>query len=71
MKNRLQKVIMIAHAVGMLVLAFSRIFLSYLSDFARGFCEGFSLTLIVIGTVYIVWCLAKKKNPYVFDDNKK
>jgi hypothetical protein len=56
--------ILIGYMAGMLTLSLSSIFRDSLSDFARGFCEGFSLVTILAGFIYMCWCVVKKKNPY-------
>ena len=54
-------------SVGYITLAISRLLRNELSDFARGFCDGFALVLIGVGFIYMVWCIIKGQNPYKFD----
>lgn len=56
--------IMVCYAVGLMTFSLCNIFRDSLSDFARGFCEGISITFILIGFIYMCWCIVKKKNPY-------
>ncbi|WP_321423817.1 hypothetical protein [uncultured Bacteroides sp.] len=56
--------ILIAYSMGLLTFVLSSIFRDSLSDFAKGFCEGFSLLTIFTGLAYGCWCAVKKKNPY-------
>ncbi len=64
MNRKLQQLFISCNIVGYITLTATRIFRSSLSDFSLGFCEGFSIVCILIGLVYTIWCLAKRKNPY-------
>jgi len=65
MRSRIFKYeIMIGYSIGLLTFSLSSIFRNSLSDFAKGFCEGFSLDTILAGSIYMCWCFIKKKNPY-------
>ena len=65
MRSRILKYeILIAYSMGLLTFCLSSIFRDSLSDFAKGFCEGFSLLTIFTGLAYGCWCAVKKKNPY-------
>ena len=63
-KKRIQLFAVPGQTVGFIVLSLSSIFREKLSDFALGFCEGLSVALILVGFVYVVYCLAKGENPY-------
>lgn len=58
-------VMLICWTLGYLALALRGLFREHLSDFTRGFLDGFAIVLIGIGFVYLIWCLAKGENPYV------
>lgn len=66
MTKKIQMLILLCSAAGYLTLSLSNIFRNSLSDFTRGFLEGFSIVCILIGFIYVIWCIAKKKNPYSF-----
>lgn len=50
--------------LGYSVLIFSIILRNSLSDFSRGFCQGFSIMFLSIWSMYLCYCVIKKKNPY-------
>ena len=64
MNRKFQIFILIMYGSGLLLLSLSRIFRNSLTDFGLGFCEGLSVTAIVIGSIYFCWCLIHRTNPY-------
>jgi len=64
MKNGLRIALLSCIFSGNFILSMSRIFDDKLTDFQLGFCEGLSVSLVVIGTLFIVWCTIKKHNPF-------
>jgi len=64
MNKKLQLMFMVCNAMGYLTLTATKLFLRNLPDFWLGFLEGFSMVCILIGFVYLVWCLVKGRNPY-------
>ena len=64
MNKNLRFAIILSYWLGLLIYTLSSIFRDYLTDFTLGFCEGISVSLMVIGVIYFGWCLAKKKNPF-------
>jgi hypothetical protein len=64
---RVRYALLICWPVGYITLAVSRLLRNKLSDFERGFCDGFALVLIGVGFMYMVWCLVKGHNPNKFD----
>lgn len=67
MNKKFQISMMIFSSLGYIVLALSRLLRNVLTDFSLGFCEGFSVVLIVIWFFYMCYCFLKKKNPYRLD----
>ncbi len=67
MKRVLPVFFMACYGIGCLTKALSSIFRDRLSDFERGFFDGFSIVMIVAGTVLIIWSLVKKQNPFKFE----
>lgn len=65
MNRKLQLLFISCNVAGYLVLAATRIFRNFFSDFFLGFCEGFSIVCILIGCAYLIWCMVKRKNPYL------
>lgn len=65
MVSIIRYVMLTCWSVGYLALALRGLFREHLSDFTRGFLDGFALVLIGVGFVYLIWCLAKGENPYV------
>lgn len=68
---RVRYALLICWSVGYITLAISRLLRNELTDFVRGFCDGFAIVLIGVGFMYIVWCLVKGQNPYKFDNQSK
>lgn len=64
MKRNKRILMLVFYFVGMSVSVLSSIFRRSLSDFTLGFFEGMSIVLILLGFIYMVWCLAHRKNPY-------
>lgn len=49
--------------LGNLILLISKFYSDIWSEFALGFMEGISLILIVVGTVYLLYCVITKTHP--------
>lgn len=64
MNKKIQYVMLMVLFLGLLISSISRMFSDSLTDFALGFCQGFSLVFIVSGFIYVCRCFAKKKNPF-------
>lgn len=65
MVSIIRYVMLTCWSVGYLALALRGLFREHLSDFTRGFLDGFALVLIGVGFIYLIWCLAKGENPYI------
>ncbi|HOO33794.1 MAG TPA: hypothetical protein PLB99_11730 [Thermotogota bacterium] len=65
MKKRFNNTMMILYLTGMSLFLISSLFRENLSDFLCGFLEGLSFTLIVGTFIYMCWCFAHKKNPFL------
>lgn len=61
----MKRVILVTYWAGVAVFTVSSIFRDRLTDFERGFCEGVSITGILLGCAYFGWCFAKRKNPFI------
>jgi len=51
---------MIYLVIGCATFSISSIFRDHMSDFALGFCEGASGSLIVLSALYLIWHFFKK-----------
>lgn len=49
-----------------LILPLSHIFKNELTDFTLGFCEGISCVFIIIWSIYLVYCIIKRKTHTIF-----
>jgi len=65
MKKRFNNTMMALYVSGMLLYVISSLFREKLSDFILGFSEGLSFTLIIGTFIYMCWCLAHKRNPFI------
>lgn len=61
----IKRVVLVAYFVGLTVFWVSSVFRARLTDFELGFCEGISITGILMGCAYFGWCFAKRKNPFI------
>lgn len=61
----IKRVVLVTYLVGLTVFSVSGIFRDRLTDFELGFCEGISITGILMGCAYFGWCFAKRKNPFI------
>ena len=64
MNKKFQLYITIVYLVGAILLIISRIFRHSITDFTRGFCEGFFIVSMILWLIFVFYCLLKKKNPY-------
>lgn len=63
-KKRLKLMILLFQAIGFVIFAFSSIYKDQMTDYAFGFARGISIVFILTGTIYIIYCAVKRKNPY-------
>lgn len=61
----IKRVVPVVYFIGLAVFAVSSIFRDRLTDFELGFCEGVSITAVLMGCAYFGWCFAKRKNPFI------
>lgn len=66
-KRRFGVFMMWLYLTGLLTFTLSSIFRDSLTDFWKGFCEGFSIATILSGCIFHVWCLVRKKNPFKYE----
>lgn len=57
--------LLITFSIGLFIFLLSNLLRDFLTDFVKGFCEGCSIVFILIGFIYISWCLVNKKNPFI------
>ena len=71
MSRKVQYMMLLSLALGLVIFTLSSIFRNYLTDFQLGFCEGVSIVFLVVGFIYMGWCFINKKNPYKIKNNGK
>ncbi|TKG97209.1 hypothetical protein EYV94_01920 [Puteibacter caeruleilacunae] len=54
--------------LGSILLILERRLADYISDFQAGFLVGLGIVFVVFGTLYLGWCVVKKKNPVTFSN---
>jgi len=64
MKNGLRLALLSCIFMGNFIRMLSSLFKDKLTDFERGFCEGLSVSLAIIGAIFLVRCTIKKLNPF-------
>lgn len=64
MKERFRKFMFMISALGIFILAFTRLFGANMNQFTLGFCEGISVLFIVVWGIYMLYSVFKGENPY-------
>ncbi len=67
MNKRFRFIMLLISLLGYLIFTLSQIFRHSLTDFIFGFCEGISFVFIVIWGIYMCYCFARKKSPFMIN----